>query len=859
MYTIRPNLLFTFILSLSLLGVNALARQKGAAPSSSRVVQSIQLVQKTTLVQIDPLQARRQSLAKKGPGPLTYAQVEEVLLSPANSGTWEVLPNGDRLWRLRMEAPGATDLNFGFSRYHLPAGATLHICSESHTYYQGPYTAADNAEHGAFWSPVIPGDKAVLELLVPVTAKFEPEVILTDVGKGFLDLFKVNQVPLKQGACNNDVICPEGDPWRDQIRAVGGYSFGGSVFCTGTLIMDAAGSFRNWFITASHCGVSPVQAASVVVYWNFESPVCGQLGGGSLNDSQSGAILRAEDVGVDVLLLELTEDPDSAFNVFYAGWDRTGVAPNSAVGIHHPGGDEKAISFEDNKVLTGGACGSGTHWRINSWDDGTTESGSSGSGLFHGATKRLIGTLTGGSASCINTSGYDCYGQFSVAWDNGGTPATQLKNWLDPDNTGAMTVDGYNGVQLDKPVWINPNIPTTWMTNAPVPLVWSLMSGMTGLVTEVEITDKHSGDNVLFIDDLEAGAGNWQTSNGTGSTLWVVTTLQSFSPTHSWYANNVGIVSDQYLTLDSMVLGPGPQLRFKHSYNTENGFDGGVVEISTNGMNGTYVDLETKFLTNGYTIGISTDYDNPIGGRLAFTGNSGGYIESRIDLSDFSGATAHIRFRFGSDTTQSAIGWYVDDVSLVETPVWTPIVETIPDATNYWWTTLSALGTNYGLRIRNSLFGYRDSPWCVSDRTILAEDADQDADTLPTSWEIQYGLDSNEDGSLGETGAGLMDGPHGRLGNVDGDDYVNWQEYVADTDPTNGASYFYLSAFPDASGNTIEFPASANRVYDMAYGSLTSVWVAVVTNVPGAAPMHSITHNPTNKNGAYHIRVRLPD
>src|SRR5436190_9539661 len=86
--------------------------------------------------------------------PLRYAVARPVQISPATYGTWEQLPTG-RLWRMRFISSGATDLNFGFARFHLPEGATLHIISETDPYFQGPYTSADNQPAEQLWTPVV--------------------------------------------------------------------------------------------------------------------------------------------------------------------------------------------------------------------------------------------------------------------------------------------------------------------------------------------------------------------------------------------------------------------------------------------------------------------------------------------------------------------------------------------------------------------------------------------------------------------------------------------------------------------------------------------------------------------------------
>jgi len=429
-----------------LLFADPTAARQGRPPLSRQ----LRVLPRTALDFVETSRVRPPDLiardAKKDrPGPLQIAEPHAVAITPFTHGTWEVLPGGDRLWRLRVSCPGATDINLGFTRFRLPRGATLHLTSETTDYYQGPYTWRDNREHGQFWTPVVPGDLAVLEVYIPADAPFEPELWLTQINRGYRDMFKMAATP-KQQSCNNDVICPEGDPWRDQIRSVARYTISGLFLCTGNLIMDVPQSFRPFFLTANHCGISAANDASVVVYWNFESPACGLLGGGSLAQNQSGVIFRASKTDVDFALVELEEAPDPAFDVFYSGWDRSGVVAAASVCIHHPNGDEKAISFNDNPITTVNSCigfGVNTHWRVDDWEDGTTEPGSSGSGLWDAGSKRLLGFLSGGTASCF-FQGPDCFGKFSVAWDAGTSASSRLHDWLDPQGTGAASVAGAN-------------------------------------------------------------------------------------------------------------------------------------------------------------------------------------------------------------------------------------------------------------------------------------------------------------------------------------------------------------------------------------------------------------------------------
>ncbi|VAW34554.1 hypothetical protein MNBD_GAMMA01-331, partial [hydrothermal vent metagenome] len=245
-------------------------------------------------------------------------------------------------------------------------------------------------------------------------------------------------------SCNNDVVCPEGNAWSNEIRSVAAYTLNGIDTCTGTMVMDAANSFTPYFLTADHCGITAGNAATMVTIWNYESANCGDLSGGVRIDTVSGAIFRATRSDVDVSLVELSSIPPDAFDVYWSGWDGSGTTPTGSVGIHHPRVREKSISFNTDALTTIDSCigtGIDSHWRVDNWEDGTTEPGSSGSGLWDPATNMLVGFLSGGTASCSSIT-MDCYGKVSEAWDDGSGAASNLKTWLDPNNTGATSVAG---------------------------------------------------------------------------------------------------------------------------------------------------------------------------------------------------------------------------------------------------------------------------------------------------------------------------------------------------------------------------------------------------------------------------------
>ncbi len=436
--------------------------------------------------------------------PITFATPNLTSINLKTHGKWTNAPGG-KIWNLRFQSENATDINFGFTKFHLPKGVELYFISfaDDPVYYDGPYTFEDNESYEQFWSAPLPGGDVAIELFLPGNvSKDSVELKLTKVSTGFRDVFQRYNgdglIP-KQGACNNDVVCPVGDPWRDEIRSVAAYTMGGTDTCTGTMIMDAARSFTPYFLTADHCGVRTANAATMVTIWNYESVNCGDLSGGSRIDTVSGAIFKATRSNVDFTLVELSSTPPDTYGVYWAGWDKSGVTPSGSVGIHHPGVDEKAISFNTDALTTIDSCigtgGVNSHWQVDNWEDGTTEPGSSGSGLWDPDTHLLVGFLSGGTASCSSIT-MDCYGKVSEAWDDGSGDASNLKTWLDPSNTGVDTVAGSN-----------PN-PFSLMLDNPSIQVCSGDSGV-GSVVNIAVSGTFNSAITLSTPTLPAFANNF--------------------------------------------------------------------------------------------------------------------------------------------------------------------------------------------------------------------------------------------------------------------------------------------------------------------------------------------------------------
>jgi hypothetical protein len=98
--------------------------------------------------------------------PLRFAVPIEVVDTPESTATWHVASNGTHVWHLHVSAPGAYNLNFGFTRYRMPPGGALYIYTPDGTEVLGPYTERDKANSRASSCP-IPAIAPVIHATLP--------------------------------------------------------------------------------------------------------------------------------------------------------------------------------------------------------------------------------------------------------------------------------------------------------------------------------------------------------------------------------------------------------------------------------------------------------------------------------------------------------------------------------------------------------------------------------------------------------------------------------------------------------------------------------------------------------------------
>ena len=240
----------------------------------------------------------------------------------------------------------------------------------------------------------------------------------------------------KELECSNhiDVRC-RSSAAAVQQDAVGLIIFergGATLACSGTLLNDTLGGGHiPYFLTAHHCVSTGPVARSVEARWFYQRASCGsERLDARVERTYGGTDLLATSAAQDSTLLRFKGSLPGGLT--YSGWSADPVThPTRVYGVHHPDGGVKKYSagtttgHEDARICddpeNAVGCQTVREAIVVEWSEGTTEGGSSGSGLFDG--ERLIGVLFGGGGTCTTT--IDAYGPFRDFFP-------RVRRWLSP-------------------------------------------------------------------------------------------------------------------------------------------------------------------------------------------------------------------------------------------------------------------------------------------------------------------------------------------------------------------------------------------------------------------------------------------
>lgn len=346
-------------------------------------------------------------------------------------------------------------------------------------------------------------------------------------------------------------------------------------------------------------------------------------------------------------------------------------------------------------------------------------------------------------------------------------------------------------------------------------------------------------------NDVEGGAAGWTVSHSGGSVDWQRVTTTNHSPVTSWWADEQKNKTRMYLVSPGMALSNDVIFGFWHNFNLQTNYDGGVVEISTDG-GASWFDVTTNVMSSGYNVltAMHTYSDSPIGGRMAFSGSSGGFVQSFIDLGAYGGKTVNVRFYLASDTgirAPSPRGWWVDDMVLLQ-DVWEQVGTTSMASCSIPWAPPRPM-TGAVVRVKAIAPGCADSAWGVSGTFSVS--GDSDGDGLPDTWELA------KFGNL-TVSAGTND--------WDGDGSSDYAEWIAGTSPTQAVSVLRVARFGKDGTNAaaIVWTSATGRCYAVERTSdlAGQAFVAAVSNIVAVPATNSWQVTPPLTSPSF-LRIRV--
>jgi len=191
------------------------------------------------------------------------------------------------------------------------------------------------------------------------------------------------------------------------------------------------------------------------------------------------------------------------------------------------------------------------------------------------------------------------------------------------------------------------------------------------------VTTTNFAENFDEVTPPNLPAG-WTTSNTTGQTNWITESGVSDSAPNAVYCQDSDTNGEVFLVSPPITLPDGPsQLSFRQSFNLEDEYDGGVLQIKIG--SGGFEDIVTaggRFFTGGYVEQLSEPGDGSCKGPLfdqnAWSGASDGFMTTTVNLpSSAEGKAIQLRWICGTDCTNEFLvgigGWWIDSITITQT------------------------------------------------------------------------------------------------------------------------------------------------------------------------------------------------
>ncbi len=243
------------IISAILLGSISFAQQgDGGLPKGEKVSAGFKNLTAVTFAQpdIEALRAEDAVTDNTGTAPWRFGFNNYTNLDINNSGSWYDLPNGDRVWLLKVKCQEALTVNLTFDKTVIPEGNELYVYNEDKSFILGKFSAYHLYE-GELGTELVPGNTAIIEYYVPAFNKENVgHVNLYRVTHGYRTAEEFQEKAFgSSGSCNMNVNCTDGAAWVNQRNSAVMLVSGGSGFCSGALINNTLNDGKPYVLTAN--------------------------------------------------------------------------------------------------------------------------------------------------------------------------------------------------------------------------------------------------------------------------------------------------------------------------------------------------------------------------------------------------------------------------------------------------------------------------------------------------------------------------------------------------------------------------------------------------------------------------------
>jgi len=357
--------------------------------------------------------------------PSRFGVANEVNLTLQNAGTWKQMPDGGRLWTLKITSPDAKSLNLNYDKFWLPEGGKFYIYSADKKQSLGAYTSLNNKgdrdDIKGFATELVYSNEIILEYYEP--AGVSGGIISIDnVVSGYRSINEVIAV------CANI----SNDEWENQKNSLAIMVTGNVINGVGVLVNNTQNNNDPYVMAITPENIS---STGTILYW------------GTSGLNYSGAKTT---VGLQILIekeIDFRVEPDKfyllklngtpfgntdGFSPYYLGWDYTDNIVATYTNMHPLTSYWRITALPDDQPQTNDYA-----WLFNSQYNTIAREEERGSPLFDDY-HNLIGLFNSEGTNMSNkgTNNLLIYAKFKYLWNlnTGRSDGKKLKDFLDPYN-----------------------------------------------------------------------------------------------------------------------------------------------------------------------------------------------------------------------------------------------------------------------------------------------------------------------------------------------------------------------------------------------------------------------------------------